>query len=390
MQIPLKGLGAVVANGMGFLERNIGLVICLLWASAIVVGLVQWATVTWSSQGRLVFTAISALSTLIVVGLVGWLPVRPARIVVSVLAVLMVAIAVAAPLLWIGPAYDVESAVVAGELKEINKEFADKMRLVGFSVEPKEVQPGDTAYVTVRWQTLSEMDRDWSVFVHLNDPAADIPVAQRDMYPGQGLVATRLLAQGDTLTDRYALHIPEAALAPADLTLALGLYDYKTGERLAAPDGSNAADLAQLSLLPRPGSVPNPLAINFENQLELIGFSLPERRLSPGEQLSLDLYWQAIGDMDTDYTLFAQVVDEDTTRWTSQDLALATSEWAPDEDRKVSMELTFDPATPAGVYPLIVGLYTRGEEGEFIRLQTMTSEGRLTDDYYALTQVRVE
>lgn len=390
IQIPLKGLGGVVANGLGFLERNIGLVICLLWASAIVVGLVQWATVTWSSQGRLVFTAISALSTLMVIGLVGWLPNRPARIVVSMLAMFMMAIAVVAPFLWIGPAYDVESAAVAGDLQEINKEFADKMRLVGFTVEPKEVQPGDTAYVTVRWQTLSEMDRDWSVFVHLNDPVADIPVAQRDMYPGQGLVATRLLAQGDRLTDRYALHIPEAALAPADLTLAVGLYDYKTGERLAAPDGSDAAELAQISLLPRPGSVPNPLAINFENQLELIGFSLPARRLSPGGQLSLDMYWKAITELDTDYTLFAQLVDEDTTRWTSQDLALATSDWAPHEDQQVSMELTLDPATPAGVYPLIIGLYTRGAEGEFVRLQTLTPEGRLTDDYYVLTQVRVD
>ncbi|MCZ7671060.1 MAG: hypothetical protein M5U34_29895 [Chloroflexi bacterium] len=32
------------------------------------------------------------------------------------------------------------------------------------------VFPGDALWLTLEWEVLAEMDRDWSVFVHLNDP----------------------------------------------------------------------------------------------------------------------------------------------------------------------------------------------------------------------------
>lgn len=390
MPVPLKGVDGLLANGLGFTERHIGLILCLLWASAIVVGLIQWATITWSSQGRLVFTAISALCTLLVTGLAGWMPKSRARIVVGGLALFMLAVSAAAPLMWIQPAYRVRDAVTDGDLQTINLDFGNAIRLVGFRLEPDELRAGEKAQATLRWQALGELDRDWSVFVHLNDPAVDIPVAQRDMYPGQGLVATRLLQEGDTLTDRYLLQIPEAALAPADLTLTVGLYDYQTGERLAASGGLDAAELAQISLLPRIGAAPNPLSVNYEDELELVGFSLPKRRLKPAETVELELHWRALKDLGTDYTLFAQVVDNDTTRWASDDLEMETADWEPGDVQQMAVTMQVDPETPAGVYPLIVGLYTRDEDGEFIRLQTVTAEGRLTDDFYVLTQVRID
>ncbi|MBK9053726.1 MAG: hypothetical protein IPL78_23335 [Chloroflexi bacterium] len=73
------------------------LVICLLWATAIVYGLIQWTTITWSSQGRLVFTAISVLMTMLTVGLVGWLPQKWAAWVMGTIAVFMLVVAAAAP-----------------------------------------------------------------------------------------------------------------------------------------------------------------------------------------------------------------------------------------------------------------------------------------------------
>jgi hypothetical protein len=264
------------------------------------------------------------------------------------------------------------------------------MRLKGFSREPDEIVPGKSVAVSLRWQALAEMDRDWSVFVHLNDPAVNAPVVQRDMFPGQGLVATRLLAPGDSVTDRYVLTVPTTALAPAELTMSVGLYDFQTGERLKAGDGLEAPEVAQVSLAPLTGAAPNPLSVNFEDKLELVGFDMSERRLVPGEAAQLNLYWRPMGDLDVDYTLFAQIVGEDTTRWASQDLPLLTSEWSLGDVQKVSLAMDVSPEAPAGVYPLIIGLYTRSGDGAFIRLQTVTAEGRLTDDFLPLTHVRID
>jgi hypothetical protein len=81
------------------------LVVCLLFVAAVIVGLIQWATTTWSSQGRLVFTAISAINVLLVAGLIGWLPRQIGQRLILGVAGFVFALAALAPLAWIRPAY---------------------------------------------------------------------------------------------------------------------------------------------------------------------------------------------------------------------------------------------------------------------------------------------
>jgi hypothetical protein len=102
------------------------------------------------------------------------------------------------------------------------------------------------------------------------------------------------------------------------------------------------------------------------------------------------LYFRPYQPLDTNYTIFAQVVDEDTTRWASDDQFRETSQWQEGEITAVQLNLPINDATPAAVYPLIVGLYVQTAQGQFERLQIMTAEGRLTDDFLLLTRVRVD
>ena len=240
------------------------------------------------------------------------------------------------------------------------------------------------------WEVLEEMERDWSVFVHLEDPVLETVIAQRDMFPGQGLLATRLIETGQRLTDRFALRIPDTAVAPAELSLTVGVYDLATGERMGVVGGGDSVTVAQLLLESDGGDIPNPISVDFESELELVGFEIDRRRLAPSEPLSLRLYWESQQLLATDYTFFAQLVDADTTRWASQDIPLETSSWLPGDIQTTDFQLLVDEHTPAGVYPLIIGAYTRSADGGFDRLQTLTDEGRLTDDFLALTHIRVD
>ena len=54
------------------------------------------------------------------------------------------------------------------------------------------------------------------------------------------------------------------------------------------------------------------------------------------------------------------------------------------------MTITLLEEVPPEVYPLIIGLYTLSESGEFERLQRITADGRPTDDFLNLTLVRVD
>jgi hypothetical protein len=380
----------LVSDGLSFTVHNFGLILCMIWSAAVVVGLIRWANITWSSQGRLVFSAISALSTLLVIGLAGWLPQRISSIVLTVFVSFMLVIAILAPVLWISPAYEPPEKLIASAYKEVNADFDQRLRLLGYEVNSTLIQPGDTVEVMLAWETLSEMDRDWSVFVHLQDPVLERPVAQRDMFLGQGLLSTQLLTPGQQVLNRYHLQVPETAIAPVELSLKVGLYDYLSGERLVLEDGEDSLTLASLNLEPIKGAVTNPLNINFENELNLVGFNIEPRKLGRSDMADLTLFWRPLRKLETDYTFFAQVVDSDTTRWASQDLQQPTRSWTAGDLEVLELQLQMSEETPAGLYPIIVGVYTRTEEGAFDRLQTVTSEGRLTDDFLALTHIRIE
>ncbi|MGH2535981.1 MAG: glycosyltransferase family 39 protein [Candidatus Promineifilaceae bacterium] len=372
------------------LVRHFGLWSCLLWSVAVLIGLLRWASLTWAFQGRLLFSAVSALSTLLVLGLVGNLPRRAAGVLTVGLAGLLFGLALAAPFAWIRPAYERRSAEMPREIRVVGQEFGGLLRLAGFELADATVRPGENFEVTLHWETLEHMDRDWSVFVHLNDPILGAPIAQRDMYLGQGLLATSLLAPGQAIANFYQLHVPVTAVAPAELTLTAGLYDLATGERLLTQAGRDHAELAQISLEANQSAIPNPILVRFEDQLELHGFSLTPRRLEGRRPLQLRLYWRAMQPLAADYTFFAQVLDQDTTRWASQDLALPTSAWPAGALKEVEFQMTLDAATPAGVYPLMVGVYTRTADGGFDRLQTLTPDGRLSDDMLRLSEIRVD
>ncbi|MEZ4516233.1 MAG: glycosyltransferase family 39 protein [Chloroflexota bacterium] len=357
----------------------------------VIFGLVQWATTTWSSQGRLAFTAISCLSVLMVLGLAGWLPSRPATVVVSGVAGFMLVVAAAAPFLWIRPAY-IPDATGGPLANQVDTQFDDKLRLVGYEIDTSTARPGEGLWVRLEWEVLEAMDRDWSVFVHANDPVLERPIAQRDMFPGQGLLATRLLQPGDHLVNGYYLTVPGTAVAPADLEIVTGLYDFNTGERLPVREGEDVAPLGTVALQPQPGAYPNTVNAAFEQGIRLVGYEVTPRRVAAGETIQVVTYWQTAEPLPDDYTFFGQIVGEDTTRYASADPMPdpPTSAWEVGETYTVMMNLDVDPQTPADVYPLIVGLYSRTADGGFDRLQQVTEDGRLTDDFLVLTPVRID
>ncbi len=386
----IGSIGLLMWNVLKATEEYIALVLCLLWSSAVIIGLIRWAEITWSSQGRLVFSSISALSTLLVVGLVGWMSRRPARITIIILSIFMLFISVLAPFLWIRPAYQPARSVSAEEIRIVNQEFGNILRLNGYSIDRTFATPGDKVEVSLAWEVMSTTPNNWSIFVHLTDPILETPIAQRDMYPGQGLLATSLLQPGDRFDDSYLITVPETTPAPVELTLSVGLYNFETGERLLLADGTDALEVTRLFLEPAPGNLPNPVSVNFENQLTLSGFVLDSQRIEPGGQIIVTLYWLPEQQLEEDYTFFAQLVDQDTTRWASQDLQITTSDWPQGELQRIELILPVAAETPASVYPLIIGVYSRSSDGDFDRLQVVTDQGRLTDDFLSVAKLRIE
>jgi hypothetical protein len=370
------------------------------WLALILIGLVRWTSLTWASQGRLIFPAIAVVSLLLAVGLDRLWRGLPALALggLGLLAALV-------PFTIIAPHYAPPPPLVQEEITAIPNQlgggagvsFGGEMRLLGYALETEAAQPGEAMRLTLYWQSEIAMDRNWSIFVHVVDEAGVI-VAQRDRYPGMGSLATTLLTPGQTFADRYVLPIPEAAYAPAEAEIHVGLFDLADGTRLALPDGADSLALAPVSILARQrvtfpglGDVPNPFRQNFGDQIELIGYDMDRRALRPGDTLRLTLWWRALDAIPANYSVFAHVRGEGETLWAGKDSwplrgNAPTSTWRMGEVYRDPYELTLQSDTPAGLYDVEVGLY----DADGVRLQVIADDGRPTDaDFVFLSRIRV-
>ncbi len=108
------------------------------------------------------------------------------------------------------------------------------IRLKGYSVMA-ETQPGGEILLALRWQSLRHVSYNYHVFVHLLDAQGN-KIEQRDGQPVQWMRPVSSWQPGDEIIDHYGLLIPKA-LPTGDYTIAVGLYNPDSGQRLPVSAG---------------------------------------------------------------------------------------------------------------------------------------------------------
>jgi hypothetical protein len=90
--------------------------------------------------------------------------------------------------------------------------------------------------VTFYWQALSELQQDYTLFVHLFNASGEL-VSQTDSPPQAGRFHTHWWEVGEIIPDTKYLPLP-SNLAPGSYRLSLGWYWPETDERLPLSDGT--------------------------------------------------------------------------------------------------------------------------------------------------------
>ena len=93
-----------------------------------------------------------------------------------------------------------------------------------------QVAPGGKADVILWWRANRPVNQSYTVFNHLLDEQGNLR-AQQDGAPGGGTSPTDWWMPGEIVDDHHVIPIPEEIEAPVDLTLAVGLYTWPSGER---------------------------------------------------------------------------------------------------------------------------------------------------------------
>jgi hypothetical protein len=114
---------------------------------------------------------------------------------------------------------------------------------------------------------------------------------------------------------------------------------------------------------------------NFANKIALLGYDLPTRRVQAGGGVPLILYWQGLGQMREDYTIFVQLLDANLKRRGGYDRFprenYNTYLWVPGEVVDDGFAVPVNADAPDGVYSIRIGLY-RQENGQAFPLSPDT------------------
>jgi hypothetical protein len=143
--------------------------------------------------------------------------------------------------LWTPPSLQVTSGAMLGE----------KVTLLGANLAPASVLAGGlqapaTLTVTLAWQAEAEMETSYRVFLHLLGPEGAL-LTQSDGEPARWTRPTVGWAPGEVVLDERTLEITADA-PPGLYRLVTGLYDPATRDRLAAPDGETAVEVARFRM----------------------------------------------------------------------------------------------------------------------------------------------
>ncbi|MCU0520877.1 MAG: glycosyltransferase family 39 protein [Anaerolineae bacterium] len=374
------------------------------WAfpAGVFVSWMRWATVTWSSQGRLIFTAIAVLSPALVLGLSAWAPRRKGacgEVPGAILGLGLLALCVAALPAWIIPAYAPPQPVVASPealgLRPLTVRFGDALELLGYEVESEVAEPGGAVALRLLWRAVGPTQTYRSLFIHLLGQGERI-VAQRDTFPGHGLLPTTQLIPGHSWEERHILPIPAVAYTPDVLTLAVGVYETSTGARLAAAGSSSGGDdTTRFGSIALTSIESTTFAVHFGEGIVLTAYDLSSVTVAPGDAVTVTFDWLCAEPISDDYTISVQLLDEHWRKASQSDAwpldgKAPTSSWQTGQQLTETRVLTIASDAEPGAYDLLLSIYRPGAEGSLVHLPVSLGDAGMPTKSIVLTRVRVQ
>ncbi len=281
----------------------------------------------------------------------------------------------------------------------VEANFGNQVKLLGYSLPTRRVEPGGGLPLTLYWQSLAPVLGDYVVFDVLLDE-------QQQVYGGYDRLpreyySTILWAEGEVVEDGFGVPVrPDAP--PGVYHLHVGLYSLASGEPVSLPllqDGQvTEATSVVIGPLKVGGPPPEVTTTNptpqvrlnqaFEDQVTLLGYDLTDENnlpipnpQSPSSHLNVTLYWRAETDLQSDYTTFLHLRDPANNTVTQQDNPPAngrypTSLWERGEIIIDEISLPLD-SLPLGEYTPVVGLYNSATGDRLFTDGLPTNEVRL-------------
>ncbi|MBM4422791.1 MAG: hypothetical protein FJ030_05295 [Chloroflexi bacterium] len=283
--------------------------------------LLRWNLLSYSAQGRLMFTTLAPLCAYLSVALLAWIPRQHTMRVVGVLigafgfiAAFTAANSVAAAYI---PPSPIADSQLPPNLKPVRAIIAPGVELIGYTLDsPDRLTPNNQLLITLYWRSLAPIAEDYNLFLHLlgRDRAL---VGSVDSWPGGGLRPTSFWKPGDLYPDSYVIEIDSDSTTPTALWLDIAMWNSDPARPFpittldGGPIPSALVGVGTLdSSQPITVNPTHPADSTLEGGLSLLGYDLPQPLIA-NQPISLTLYWLASESLAADLTVFVHVRDRD-------------------------------------------------------------------------------
>jgi 4-amino-4-deoxy-L-arabinose transferase-like glycosyltransferase len=276
------------------------------------------------------------------------------------------------------------------------------LQLLGYDLTQGNYRPGDWVWVRPYWRAKRKLVEDYSFYLRLLDEHKWL-WAQKVIRPAGDSYPTSFWDEGEVVKGQHTLHIPpDAPAGEYYVEIVLREPEIASSRELltslfgAVAHGGHALDIGKIQVieLEREFAVPpiqHPYQVNLGGRVELLGYDLGRTEFSPGEVVPLTLYWRALEQMHTSYTVFTHLVGEDNRIWGQQDNPPQegqhpTNLWVKGEVVTDSYNIPIKSDAPPGEYVIEVGLYNAATG---VRLPVLDEQGERIDDRVLLQKIRV-
>jgi hypothetical protein len=270
------------------------------------------------------------------------------------------------------------------------------------------VEAGGEFIVTLRWRSLTAMEKDYYLVLRLMDEEGKlwglgqkqlIDIETETYWDEEGLeravqFSTYQWPVGEVVLDYYKLPVLPgtppgryqilARLRPLDAWDALEVRD---------PDGTPSGfdyhlETVQVTRPAQPPSlaklaIPHPVTEELGNEVQLLGYELSTTEVKSGDALHLTLFWRALKPMSKEYDLLLKLQDATDTVWAEGRFPLAratypTTQWTEGE-------------VVRGQYGLIVDATASPSECQLtLNLVDKAAGRRLLERDLVLAELRIE
>ncbi len=374
-------------------------VLACAWFCLLVVGLFRWTTLTYGSQGRLLFPALPAIALVLVVGLATLIPRRAQRLLGGVALVGWIAWSATCAISFLRPEYALppraDSLAGLGLAPAgLNVRYGDCCELVGYLPPDQPVYDGDSVPLTLVWKSLSPVDQNYTLFVHASTVGGET-LDQEDTYHGNGMFPTSQWQAGEFIADTVYVPISWPSEEPSAIRFFVGLYDLDPENRVPAfaADGErlDAVVAGEVAVIPLqwPQLQPDPnVDTLFGRGIRLAHAKFQPEEAQPGEVVTVTLQWQALERITVDYTGFVHLVDSGGIDVAQDDHVplpeqLPTHLWQPGMVLSDSYRLELPLDLESGTYELRGGLYSH-ESGQRLSALSRVTGTRWQNDLVLL------